>query len=214
MCGDEIAATEQKRKRTMKRNQKIVAGGTALILALGLGLAAVGTSSAYFSDTNSGGSVVVSAGSIYVDTDGNPTNTSDIMLDNVLPGETATGDFTAKNTGQSTQDLYVQFKAGGVLEAINELGTTATIEITVNDEQVFYSDNLNDEYPGDPSVTPLPETLLLAEDVAPGESIHVEFSFTLDADFVTQPGETWDEYATAKLPYSVIATQPGIEPGA
>ncbi len=197
----------------MKKNQKIIAGGTALVVALGLGLAAVGTSSAYFSDTNMGGKVIVSAGSIYVDTDGSKTNTSDVLLEDILPGQTVTGTFTATNSGNSTQDLYVQFTNPYALHAINQLGTTATIEIQVNEEQVFFSDNLNDGYPGNPEVTPLPETLLLAEDVAAGDEISVEFFFTLDSDVHTQVPQNLAGQTVA-MPYSVIATQPGIEPHA
>lgn len=197
----------------MKKNHKIVAGGTALILALGLGLAAVGTSSAYFSDTNTGGSVIVSAGSIYVDTDGSQSDTSDIYLDGIVPGQTVTASFTATNSGNSTQDLYVQLTSDAILAAINNLGTTATIEITANGETVFYSENLNDNDPSDPALVPLPDTVKLASDVAPGESVTVELSFTLDADVVTQVPQDWD-HVTIALPYDVIATQPGIEPGA
>lgn len=189
-------------------NKKIVAGGAAVALALGLGVASVGVTNAYFSDTNSGGYVSADLGSIRVDVDGDRTGTPVIAFEGLLPGDTATGGFTVTNTGQSTSDVYMAFPSQLQLAIINDLGTYAELEITVDGEQVFFSDNLNDNYPGDPSVTPLPSQLLLAADVAPGQELDVQVSLKLAEWAETQfPG-------TMKLDYNIVATQPGIAPGA
>jgi hypothetical protein len=196
----------------MQKSTKAKVGGglTAIVLALGMGVVASGATSAYFSDTNSGGVITASYGSIYVDVDGNKTTTPNLDLRDLLPGETKTGEFTVANSGRSDQDVHVQFDSDAVLKLVNQLGRSAAIEIAVDGERVFFSDNLNDGYPGNPAVTPLPKTLTLVEGLAPGASAQVTFAFTYAASNTAQlPIEI-----PLNLPYSVIATQPGIAPGA
>lgn len=189
---------------------KILGGTTALVMACGLAVAGSSVTSAYFSDTNTGGTITASYGSIYVDVDGSKTKTPNLDLTDLLPGQTKTGKFTVKNAGRSPQDVHVRFDSDAILKLVNQLGRSAAIEIKVDDERVFFSDNLNDGYPGDPSVTPLPKQLKLVSDLAPQDDATVEFSFTYAASNTAQlPFEV-----PLSLPYSVIATQPGIAPGA
>lgn len=196
---------------------KLVAGTAAIVLATGLAVAGSSLTSAYFSDTNTGGAITGTTGSIEVDVNGNKTTTPTITFDNVLPGETRTGSFTFQNTGRSTQDVYLQFTNKALVDEINKLGTYAAIEIKVDGERVFFSDNLNDKWPGE--LVPLPQQLLLKAGVAPTGAHQVDFSFTVAGKFSTQipNGPLVDKYGlntVLSLPYSVVATQPGIAPGA
>lgn len=193
-------------------NKKIIAGGTAVVLALGLGAAAVGTTSSYFSDTNSGGEISMTMGSIYVKVDGKWTSTPDIQLGAMLPGEVASGDFQVENAGRSAQDVWLQFDPNNpTFQAVNQLGSYAEIEILVDGERVFFSDNLNGNYPpGTPGVNPLPADLKLAEGLAPGDTVDVVFSLKLAEKLEAQ----LPVFPTMKLPYSVTGTQEGINPGA
>ena len=194
-------------------NKKIIAGGSAALLAVGLGIASVGVTSAYFSDTNTGGHVEASLGSIKVAVDGDRNTTPVIDFANLLPGDTATGGYTVENIGRSAQDVYMTFPKEAQLKLINQLGTYAEIEITVEGERVFFSDNLNDGYPGNPDVTPLPSELKLADGLAAGEDIDVQFSLKLDEKWTNTWNIQWPT-VTMKLDYNVVATQPGIAPGA
>ena len=169
-------------------NKKIIAGGSAALLAVGLGIASVGVTSAYFSDTNTGGHVEASLGSIKVAVDGDKSATPVIDFANLLPGDTATGGYTVENIGRSAQDVYMTFPKEAQLKLIDQLGTYAEIEITVDGERVFFSDNLNDGYPGNPDVTPLPSELKLADGLAAGEDIDVQFSLKLDEKWTN----TWN----------------------
>ena len=196
----------------MSKNRKIVASAAAVVVALGLGAAAVGTTSSYFSDINSGGAITMWIGSIAVSVDGNRTTTPDLDLGSLLPGEVATGDFEVKNIGRNAQDVWLQFDPNHpTFKAVNQLGTYAEIEITVDGERVFFSDNLNGNYPpGTPGVTPLPSDLQLTEGLVPGDTATVEFSLKLSEKLQTQLPIA----IPLSLPYSVVATQPGINPGA
>ena len=194
-------------------NKKIIAGGAAVLLSVGLGVAAVGSTSAYFSDTNSGGYVAASLGSIKVSVDDDADTTPVIDFGSMLPGEVRQGGFTVQNIGRSAQDLYITYPNDAQLKIINQLGTYAEIEITVDGERVFFSDNLNDGYPGNPDVTPLPAELLLAEGLAPGSDLDVQFSLTLADKWTNTFNLNWPT-VTMQLDYDVVATQPGITPGA
>jgi hypothetical protein len=197
----------------MQKSTKAKVGGglTAIVLALGMGVVASGATSAYFSDTNTGGAITASFGTIAVDVDGNRSTTPNLDLSGLLPGEARSADFTVKNTGRSTQDVHMQFDSDAVRKAINTLGSYAAIEITVDGERVFFSDNLNDQYPaGTPGVNPLPKQLLLKGGLGAGSEATVEFTFTASEKFQSQAMAL----VPLTMPYSVIATQPGIAPGA
>ena len=173
----------------MKKNHKIVAGGTAILLALGLGLAAVGSTSAYFSDTNTGGAITVTAGSIYVDTDGDETTTSDIEYTNVLPGDTLTQDVEVENAGTSAQDLYLVVDEADLATAQDAIAGKGDLFITVDGTQVAQLSTMGAETP-------------LATDLAAGDTATVTFTL------VTTPGtEQAIDPAGLDLPYSIVATQ-------
>lgn len=197
----------------MKKNHKIIAGGTALLLALALGLAAVGTTSAYFSDTNTGGAITATSGSvaaISVDVNGDPTATPDIAFENLLPGATQEQSFTVTNSGTSPQDVWVQFPNPEEVGDFSDiLKKDASFEIYVDGQPVWSSGTTADAKTPD---WKLPEAILLAQDLAPGESVTVTFAMTLDATVTSA-----DAHGTGSLPatlhYNIVATQPGIEPG-
>jgi hypothetical protein len=191
---------------------KIVGGATAIVMACGLAVAGSSMTSAYFSDTNTGGKIVATTGSIFVHTDGNAIKTSDLDLSGLLPGEAKADTFDVKNTGRSTQDVHLSFDNQAIVDAINDLGTYASITIKVNDEAVFYSENLNDdpEDQGADGIAPLPAKLKIIDKLAPGEEAEVEFRLGIPSKATGNlPIEI-----PMELPYSVIATQPGIAPGA
>ncbi len=183
------------------RNRKLVVGGTALVLALGMGMAAIGTSSAYFSETagTAGVSqVVVEEGSIDVTTDA-PT----LDYSNLLPGEEVTKEFAVTNTGENAQDLYITFTDPAALAELNAALEHSSMWIEVNGEQVFTSDS-------DEGAAALPSEVLLQDGLAAGETVTVTVGFMVDAGYTAQtPGEN-----PITLPYSIVATQPGIAPGA
>jgi len=197
---------------------KLAAGAAATLVAAGLAVSGSSLTSAYFSHTASGGQVTASHGSIELTVNGG-TKTPEIGFKNILPGETRTGSFKVKNVGRSAQDLWLQFTDQKTVDHINTLGRYAAIEIKYGEKTVFYSNNLNDKYPG--VLTPLPKELKLAENVAPGTEETVTFSFEVASAFKTQVSDALMEMipeladiAKMKLPYSVTATQPGIAPGA
>ena len=199
----------------MRTNHKIVTAGTALLLAMGLGIAAVGTTSAYFSDTNTGGAITVSAASvatISVDVDGNPTTTPALDFAGLLPGATQTKSFTITNTGTSAQDVWVQFPDQKELQDFSMLlKDSAALEILVDGALVYTSDPAGAS--AQAADWKLPDEILLAQDLAPGQSADVAFAMTLDATTTTA-----DAQASSGLPvtmhYNIVATQPGIDPGA
>ena len=57
-------------------------------------------------------------------------------------------------------------------------------------------------------MSPIPSKLPLKADVAPDQEVNVEIRVGMSSDWQTQ----WPMFTP--LPYSVIATQPGIAPGA
>jgi hypothetical protein len=195
---------------TMKKNQKIAVGGTSLLVALALGVAAVGTTSAYFSDTNTGGAIIVSSetvATIAVDVNGDPTTTPDLGYAALLPGETQTQTFTLTNTGTSAQDVWVQFPNNGENNQFATFLDTATFDIYVDDDLVWTSDPAS----GTTAKPPAP-AILLTEDLPPDESAEVDFALTLDSDTTSADVQASDKPVT--LHYEIVATQPGIEPGA
>lgn len=215
-------------------NKKIIAGGSAAALvALGLGVAAVGTTSAYYSNTNTGGAWQVTTGSIQVSVDDDAETTPDLAYDRLLPGEWHWDSFKVENTGRSAQDVYLQIDNDLVLKAINSLGTYGGIEIKVDGATVFKSLNLNDGYTDAnedrPPVKPLAKNTLLIEGLSPDAGpVTVEIGLKMGEAFETQvpdvvvieppiPGLPPIEIPMDKpLPvsYSIVATQPGIAPEA
>lgn len=180
----------------MKKNHKIVAGGTALLLALGLGLAAVGSTSAYFSDTNTGGAITVTAGSIYVDTDGDEATTSDIAYTGVLPGDTVAQDVEVENSGTSAQDVYLVVDEDALATAQDVIEGKGDVHISVNNTEVAQLSTMGTE-------------VLLAPGLGAGDIATV--TFTLETATGTEQPVTPSEM---NLPYSIVATQPGVTPGA
>jgi hypothetical protein len=168
----------------------------------------------------------------------------DLAFSNLLPGDPQTVTVNYQNTGSDPEDVYVVFPNATALSALNSLGSYGTVHLSsagngaVGD--VFDSANLNDSPscpPGSTSTkypTPceaLPSQLLVASNVSPGGSGSFSFSFNYASKLSTQPslGTTayWNVYPQTGdttinsadgtgngLPYEIVATQPGVTPGA
>ena len=87
----------------------------------------MGSTSAYFSDTNSGGYVAASLGSIKVSVDGDKGSTPVIDFGSMLPGEEREGGFIVANIGRSAQDVYITYPNEMQLKVTNQMGTYAEI---------------------------------------------------------------------------------------
>jgi len=181
---------------------------------LGLGLAAVGSTSAYFSDTNTGGAIIATTGTIAaiaVDVNGDPTATPDIAFETLLPGETQEQSFTVTNSGSSVQDVWVQFPNPDEVDAFSAvLKKDASFEILVDGQSVWNSAAVVDAQKPD---WRLPDEILLTQGLAPGESVTVTFAMTLDPTVTTADAPTTNALPVT-LHYNIVATQPDIQPGA
>ncbi len=205
------------------RNSKLLASGTALVLAAALGVAGVGSSAAYFSDTVTGGMIVVSSGPpehllIAVDTHCIPAGSGAGVTCDIRPGDprgeteapeicfedpynshgdplTLSQQITVTNTGEGVQDVFIQFGPG--LDDFNaELEEGAVLQISVDGRvKATYGTNPLGQYT---SLTE--EPVLLADDLPAGESIEVKITFTPD------PGRDNVGGKTVQLPYQVYAT--------
>ena len=166
-------------------NKKIIAGGSAALLAVGLGIASVGVTSAYFSDTNTGGHVEASLGSIKVAVDGDKSTTPVIDFANLLPGDTATGGFTVENIGRSAQDVYMTFPKEAQLKLMATLGTYAGLRDHRRRRARVLLRQPQRRLPGRPGRRPLPSELKLADGLAAARKVNVR---VLKLDEVTN---TW-----------------------
>ncbi len=219
---------------------KIIGLALALVLIAGLVAVASGATGAYFSDTKSGeitgeyGTLTISAG-VNADTGGG----LNFGFANLLPGEPQSGTVYYQNTGNNPQDVYLVFPNADALKALNDYGTYASVTITGTFGS-WHSENLSDYYPsgtpGNPGVATLyhvPSQMLLQSDLAPGASGSMTFTFELAAkasndwqgipwNLYPIPTETKNGYtytpsgstfANNGLPYQIIATQVGQDPG-
>jgi hypothetical protein len=198
-----------------KRNIKIGAfvasmAGTAALV----GGAVVGTG-AYFEDSKTGNTITGTMGSIQIEGhDGTGQNNLDAVFQNMLPGEAHSKTLRYSNTGLNNEDVYIQFDPTA-LSALNDLGTYGEVHVSSNGTEIFGSKNLNDNYPcgtpgnpGVPDLCALPAQLKLADNVEPGHTGSFAFSFTPGAKFKNNQG-----MPVLNLPYTLVATQHGINPG-
>lgn len=231
---------------------KIGAGVTTLALAGTLAVVASGTTGAYFSDTQSGG-ITGTVGSIHVSVSGQSSDGSNgdginLLFKNLMPGTAQTVTFNFKNTGPVAQDVFLTFPNVPALHALNNLGTYGEVHVVDNGgTHLFDSANLNDgrtRADGTNSCGaltpagcwPLPASLKVASNLAPGANGAVSFSFgyagKLGNPSNGHPGSNggtggvWNSYPVtdayntdktttpgAGLPVNVVATQVGQQPG-
>lgn len=217
-----------------------LAGSAALVAA------ASGATGAFFNDSQSG-TVTGNIGSILVSTSGGSgSNGLDFNLSNMLPGvpQTVTAHFT--NTGKNAQDVYLVFPNAEALHSLNNLGTYGSVTIKSAGTTVFSSSNLNDGLDanlandghcptfGPGSCYPVPNTIKLASNVAPGQSGSMSFSFAFASKLKSASAEGAQAFCyplvqvsgstnpadqtctttspTYGLPYQIVATQPGVLP--
>ncbi|GEP27583.1 MULTISPECIES: hypothetical protein [Cryobacterium] len=217
-------------KLMLKRNKAIIgAGGVAV--ALTMALAALGPTGAYFSDTEQG-SIDGTKGSIKIA----GVDSLDLHFTNMLPGEMQTVSERYVNNGLSPQDVWVVFNNAEALHALNDEGTFMEFHLSANGTALFDSANLNDNGDGVPGCAgfdpagcwPLERAYKLQENLAPGSIGKVSFSAMIAAKAVGQSevgGGDWLPYPVkqqngapvtptdAGLPYQIVATQVGQEPG-
>jgi hypothetical protein len=208
-------------------------GGTVWIAA--------GTTGAYFSDTH-GGTISGTVGSILVTPSGGTgAEHMNLSFDKLLPGEPQTVTVSYKNTGNSPEDVWITFPNKTALSALNNLGTYGEVHLAANGTEIFASKNLNERLEtchvlSSDGCWPLEEQYRVASDVAPGVAGTVSFTFGLGVKWENPPSafnvypatamaytvshNNDDQYYIssadgqgAGLPYQIVATQVGIEPG-
>lgn len=220
----------------LTRNQKVRFSALAITLLAAVAMVLIGTrvTGAYFSDTKDG-NVSGTIGSIQVTTHGGSgANGLDFNMPNMLPGEPQTLTVHYSNSGSGAEDVYFKFPNATALSSLNDYGHYAELHITSNGTEIFASQNLNDHAATCPNVPstdcrPLPSTLKLASNLAPGHSGTATFTFDYTGKLTAQPPagttEHFNEYPqsdqiTVKasdgtgsgLPIQVVATQVGQLP--
>lgn len=224
------------------KTARIAALGTSLVMTGGLVAAATGATGAYFSDTVNG-SVTGTIGSIQI-TPTNGAASMALAFTNLLPGTPQTVSVAYTNTGTSAEDVYVVFPDDIALSALNNLGRYGTVHLTSSGAgavgDVFDSNNLNDNVTScgpfsQAGCWPVPNQVLVASNLAPGSAGTFVFSFMYASALSNQgpnPGTgVWNTFPVSGqtytansdpsqatsgsgLPYEIVATQPGITPGA
>lgn len=211
------------------KHRKVIALAASITVAGGLVAAASGATGAFFSDTKSG-TITGTIGNVSIQTSGGAgTDHLDIIFNGLMPGVRKTATIHYKNTGTSNQDIYLVFPNATALSALNELGTYGEVHIASNGTEIFADANLNDK-PNNGTVG-VPRQLLLASNVAPGHSGVATFSFNYAGKlggsavsgggvFNTYPAPDGKQTTTNAsdgtgngLPYQIVATQVGIQPG-
>jgi hypothetical protein len=205
-------------------------GGTALV--------ASGSTGAYFSDSITGGGITGTVGSIHI----SGTSSTSIAFSDLLPGVPQSQTVSYENTGANAEDVYLTFPNLTALSALNDLGRYGSVTITdAANTVVFQSYNLNDNttdcplgftnaVPSGPTsgCWPLPNPVMIASSLPPGQSDSFTFTFEYASLLSTQPVLTapWNSYPVAGqftvnagdgsgagLPFTIVATQVGITPG-
>ncbi|WP_104137789.1 MULTISPECIES: hypothetical protein [unclassified Cryobacterium] len=221
--------------KLLLNRKKTIIGAGGVAVALTMALAALGPTGAYFSDTEQG-RIDGTIGSIQVD----GVDSLNLHFTNLLPGESQTVSERYKNTGLNAQDVWVVFNDAEALHALNDLGNYGEFHVAANNNAVFDSANLNDDGdlqspPGcsgifDPAgCWPVPEKILLQSNLAPSAMGTVSFRFNYNGVLMTGQSEAgggvWNSYplptpanpdavaTESGLPYQIVATQVGQEPG-
>jgi hypothetical protein len=170
-------------------------GGTAFV--------ASGSTGAYFSDTVLGGSIGGSIGTIVV------TQDSPLLINfsnGLLPGTSQTVTVTYHNSGNSPEDVWLNFNNLTALSALNNLGRYGSVVISSGATPVFESWNLDDNSTrcgpfsnAIPTGTnsgcwPVPNQLLLASGVPSGQSGSFTFTFEYATALGNTPATAWNTW--------------------
>lgn len=222
--------------KSWSRQQKVRAGSLAasILVAIATAIGGVAMTNASFSHT-SNGAITGNLGSIQAtDSGGTGADGIDYLFKNQLPNEKQTATVHHKNTGKNAQDVWLTFPNATALSALNNLGTYGYIQVTVGNDVVFTSENLNDRAATcgtfSPSgCWPLPDKVQLASNLAVGQLVTAKITFKYaekltsqlpagtDAPFNTYPvaGQTTvkaSDGTGSGLPIAVVATQRGKTP--
>jgi hypothetical protein len=224
----------------MKKRMIILIAALALVGILAA--TASGFTGAYFSDTKNG-ITTGTIGQIKIATSGGIANQGDgldFVWNDMLPGTVYSATMNVQNTSPgNVEDLYLTFPNATALSALNTLGRYGAVTIYVDGSAVYQNNNLND-IPNN-GTSGLPAQLLLASNVGPTQSHQVIFRFEY-ASLMSQqePGGVFNQYPIPLvgpqdpryalgygqvtvnpgdgtgngLPFRIVATQPGIAPGA
>jgi hypothetical protein len=161
---------------------------------------------------------------------------------NMLPGVAYSQTMTVQNISptSNSEDFWLVFPNATALSALNSLGRYGAVEIFVDGGLIYSNNNLND-IPNN-GTTGLPDKVQLASNVGPTASHVVIFRFEYASAMSTQepggvfnkypvvllPGQTQDprypdgynqltvnpaDGSGAGLPFQIVATQLGIQPG-
>lgn len=218
---------------------KLGALGASSLLLVGVAVAAIGLTGAYFSETKAG-EFKGNIGSIHVNTSGGDgPNGLEFAFHNMLPGELQTAHIEFENSGANNEAVYIVFQNETALSALNNLGEYGEAYLSADGKGLFGSKNLNDksstcplgshdsEHPN--PCNPLVKQYKLVSDLAPGARGNASFSFAYSGKLKGEPGvgETapFNTYPVAGqvhvnaadgegtgLPYEIVATQVGQEP--
>jgi hypothetical protein len=186
-------------------------------LSAGLVGAAAQTTGAYFSDTKTG-AVTGTVGSIKV-----ATGNTALAFTNLLPGEAQTQTVDYANSGKNVQDVWVVFDTTA-LHALNNLGTFGEVHIANAANELFASQNLNDNIvscvpgTGSPACNAVPTQLKLSDSLAPGTGGTFKFTFMMGSKFTFNDSSVpFNCYPLGTctsngLPYKLVAVQHGQLP--
>ncbi len=214
------------RIKNTRRNRRIGLGASVVLLGA-FAIAGVTSTGAYFSDAHNG-NISGTVGSIKITGSGGAgANNLDLSFDRLLPGQSQTVTVGYTNTGNSPEDVFLHFGNADALHALNDLGRYGEFHVVANGTHYFDSANLNDNQergtcgPLSPSgCWPLPATLKVASNVAPGATGTIQFTFMYAAALSGQTaagGGVWNAYpvnapTASGLPYTLVATQVGQTP--
>jgi hypothetical protein len=189
------------------------------------------TTGSFFSDTHSG-AITGTVGTIKVTTSGGSgADGMNFTFDKLLPGEPQTVTLSYQNTGDNPQDVWLAFQNDTARSALNDMGTYGEVHISANGVEKFASKNLNDHPTCPPGSTSaahpepcaaLPDKIQVADNVAPGATGVVKFSFNYADKLTGSGGGVWNTYpvsgqTTVKasdgsgngLPWQLVAVQVG-----
>ncbi|MHB8380072.1 MAG: hypothetical protein ACYDB2_09200 [Acidimicrobiales bacterium] len=170
---------------------------------------------------------------------GTGVSSADLAFTNLLPGTPQTVTLHYKNTGTSSEDVYLVFSNATALSALNSLGQYGQVHLSSTGAGAlggeFDSSNLNDNlahcgYFSSSGCWPLLKQYEIARNLGPTSTGSFSFGFTFATAYSMQaPAGTtayWNAYPVsgqttivssdgsgAGLPYELVATQPGITPG-
>jgi len=168
-----------------------------LLIAICCGIFAVGSSNADFSDTRSGAITgTISGDSVRLQTTGGTgVDNMDVNWSNMLPHVWKSLTITYKNVGNNPIDVTAKFDSNPTaLSALNDLGHYGAAQVyggTAGTTLLFDSQNLSDHAtcPNTPATDcrPLPGTVSLMNNLAPGDSAIFTLKFMYTSKLTAQP---------------------------